>query len=730
MPCLVLKPSGDLFFITDVNEAYLRATETTSEELLGRNCCDSFSENPLHAEHGVEQLQESLRRVVALKQNHRMKELRYDLPIKKTGRYQEKYWSVENIPALDRNGELAYVLHTVQDVTAKVFARKQEKARQQEAEAIRQQMDHFVGANSSGLYSLDCEGNFLSLNQGLADLAELPLEQMQQMSFLPFCAEEDREHILENFGRAIKGELSKFEARFVSALGNQLLLEISLAPIFSGEKVTGAYGIARDLTPLSAAAESLKQKEEVLMQQEEALRHTELVFRSLVQEGADILAILDPQGTYTFVSSSATRLLGISPEEFLGKNPMDFTHPDDRAYIEEQLSAIAMMKQFKLSPFRFRNSKGEWRWIETNVTNLLHDPAVQGIVTNSRDITRLVTQEREIKQLNERYRLAATATRDLMYDWDLLNDRVVRFHKGLQNFLGHPITAVEQPNFWMNHIHPDDLEQVLKKAKFSLEDSDTDLLDSEYRLRRADGSYAHISDRGYIIRDAQGTAVRVVGASSDVSVLKANEQALKAANTRFRLAMKATKEIIWDWDLDTGEVTRGKAFKKITGYDMKGSVQKLDFLVSKIHPEDRQRVHDSLHAAVAERGKRKWREEYRIIGACGETIDIVDRGFIVRDANGSALRMVGSALDVTKTRHALKKIKHQNRLLKEIAWDQSHLVRAPLVRMQGLLDLLKMEDPSIISSEKILQLLYASTDEMDQIIREIVKKSEQIDYVS
>ena len=195
-------------------------------------------------------------------------------------------------------------------------------------------------------------------------------------------------------------------------------------------------------------------------------------------------------------------------------------------------------------------------------------------------------------------------------------------------------------------------------------------------------------------------------------------------------AMKATKEIIWDWDLDTGEVTRGKAFKKITGYDMKGSVQKLDFLVSKIHPEDRQRVHDSLHAAVAERGKRKWREEYRIIGACGETIDIVDRGFIVRDTNGSALRMVGSALDVTKTRHALKKIKHQNRLLKEIAWDQSHLVRAPLVRMQGLLDLLKMEDPSIISSEKILQLLYASTDEMDQIIREIVKKSEQIDYVS
>src|SRR5690606_5357492 len=102
-------------------------------------------------------------------------------------------------------------------------------------------------------------------------------------------------------------------------------------------------------------------------------------------------------------------------------------------------------------------------------------------------------------------------------------------------------------------------------------------------------------------------------------------------------------------------------------------------------------------------------------------------GFIVRDPSGAAIRVVGSALDATESRTAMKKIKDQNKILRDIAWEQSHLVRAPLARLKGLLDMLESGDTSILSADEIIQLMSVSYEELDSIVRSIVHKSAQID---
>ena len=102
---------------------------------------------------------------------------------------------------------------------------------------------------------------------------------------------------------------------------------------------------------------------------------------------------------------------------------------------------------------------------------------------------------------------------------------------------------------------------------------------------------------------------------------------------------------------------------------------------------------------------------------------MVDRGFIVRDMQGSPLRVVGSVLDATESRKAMKRIKEQNKILRDIAWEQSHLVRAPLARFKGLLDMLMQEDFSVLSQDEILELMNTSYLELDQIIRGIVQRS-------
>lgn len=129
------------------------------------------------------------------------------------------------------------------------------------------------------------------------------------------------------------------------------------------------------------------------------LQKSEEHFRALVQEASDLIAVIDTEGNYNYVSPSTTTILGILPETLLGNNAFNFIHPDDREKTLPYLEKIATEKTVKVPPFRFQNSKGEWHWIETTLTNMLDNPAIKGIVSNARDVTEKVKEERQRKLL-------------------------------------------------------------------------------------------------------------------------------------------------------------------------------------------------------------------------------------------------------------------------------------------------------------------------------------------
>lgn len=131
---------------------------------------------------------------------------------------------------------------------------------------------------------------------------------------------------------------------------------------------------------------------------EEALKQSELKFRSLVQNGNDLLGIIDPYGTYLFVGENVKDQLGFSVAELIGKNALNFIHPDDAVWVGAQLKAVSESHQLTVGPFRFRNSKGEWQWVETTISNHLDNPAIAGFVVNSRNVTEKLQKEEELKQ--------------------------------------------------------------------------------------------------------------------------------------------------------------------------------------------------------------------------------------------------------------------------------------------------------------------------------------------
>lgn len=151
-------------------------------------------------------------------------------------------------------------------------------------------------------------------------------------------------------------------------------------------KATRIIGASHDITERKNA------EEKVLL--------SEKRFKSLVQNGSELLGILDIEGNYIYVSPSSKNILGYEPEFLVGKNALTLIHEDDLQNVREYVAAMATQQSMKVPLFRLKNSSGEWRWIERIMTNMLDDPAVGGIVVNSRDVTEKKLADDELVKLS------------------------------------------------------------------------------------------------------------------------------------------------------------------------------------------------------------------------------------------------------------------------------------------------------------------------------------------
>lgn len=259
---------------------------------------------------------------------------------------------------------------------------------------------------------------------------------------------------------------------------------------------------------------------------EEQLIKSEQRFRSLVQDGSDLIGILDLVGNYSYVSPTSISVLGMLPEEFIGKNAFSFIHEDDLESVKSNFNRLNNEKRISIGPFRFKHKDGTWRWVETTIVNLIDDPAVNGLVANSRDVTEKIDAFKAIHEINERYRFVSNATLDAIWDWDLLTDTIL-WGEGFETMFGFNLeNPISESTAWTEHIHPDDFDRVVQSINRIIQ-SKEEKWNAEYRYRNGKGVYVFVFDRGIVIRDADGKAVRMVGSMRDISQHK-NEDIQKA----------------------------------------------------------------------------------------------------------------------------------------------------------------------------------------------------------
>ena len=171
------------------------------------------------------------------------------------------------------------------------------------------------------------------------------------------------------------------------------------------------------LTALVACRQVLAVRENLVLQRERALRAGEARFRSLVQHASDLIAIVEPDSTFNFVSPSAARVLGHAPSELAGTRFLALVHPEDEVDARTRFTELSATPAHVLTArWRLRHRDGTWIVTENTGTNLLDDDSVHGLLLTTRDITERCALEAQLAHQAFHDPLTGLANRALFQD--------------------------------------------------------------------------------------------------------------------------------------------------------------------------------------------------------------------------------------------------------------------------------------------------------------------------
>ncbi len=260
-----------------------------------------------------------------------------------------------------------------------------------------------------------------------------------------------------------------------------------------------------------------------------ALRQSGDVLRALSEHTTDLVSVIGAEGVLLYASPSYERVLGYAPQEVVGQRVLTIIHPDDKARVQELLTALRQAQGPLSTELCLRHRDGSWRRMEATAANHLTDPVVGGIIATMRDITvRTQTAER------------------------------LRFQAHLLETVGQAIIATDVTGVITYWNHAADalygwpaaealgrnILTLLPTEPFRARDAETltSVADSgpssgEYLGRHRDGHAIPILATAVPIRDEQGAVVGLISGSTDISARVQAEQALRESE-RFAYANK------------------------------------------------------------------------------------------------------------------------------------------------------------------------------------------------
>jgi PAS domain S-box-containing protein len=227
------------------------------------------------------------------------------------------------------------------------------------------------------------------------------------------------------------------------------------------------------------------------------------------------------------------------------------------------------------------------------------------------------------------------------------------------------------------------------------------------RLKRLPGSIESALEKARIDAERRRYLSEVI----------ANEAMLRQAEHMAKLGS-------WEVDLQTNSIKWSDETFRIFGYTPGEVEPSLTTFLSHVHVDDREKLKEEL--SLAEANMVEYERKYRITTVDGTIKYLNSKLVVTRNIEKKAIRLNGFLLDITDQTRYIQKIEIQNEKLLEIAWIQSHGVRAPLARIMGLVDLIQNYRDSQIEVDAVLNMISQSVEELDLLVRGVVRKTEEL----
>ncbi len=275
-----------------------------------------------------------------------------------------------------------------------------------------------------------------------------------------------------------------------------------------------------------------------------------------------------------------------------------------------------------------------------------------------------------VRETSERYRLAAKATTDAIWDWDLAADRIL-WNEALTTHFGYTNTETAG-TWWKDHIHPEDRERVITVIQAVIA-GDQEHWSAEYRFLRASGSEAYIFDRGYVIRDGHGRAVRMIGAMLDLTERKRAEAALRESEEFTRRILESSTDCIKVLDADARLRFMSPGGMEVMEVDDFGAIEGCDWRDFWSGP-DHEKAQEAVRIALAG-GNARFQGQTPTMKGRPRWWDVAVTP--IPGQEGSVDKLLSVSRDITETKQAEE---HQRLLIHEL----NHRVKNTLATVQSI----------------------------------------------
>jgi two-component system sensor kinase FixL len=382
------------------------------------------------------------------------------------------------------------------------------KASQDKLEQVQELHSYTVELSHQMVWSAGPDGHLLTAGRRFFELMAVDPAMCPHEAWESLLHPDDRETIeaaWEEAGRLKGPHMTEFRMRRPDGSWGDFRARTAPRLTETGD-ILCWYGVTEDITEAKRADSARREAESRLRESEERHRYTlelvDLIIWTTAADGSDVR-----------VGPRFYELTGLP----VGALPRQAVHPDDKAIGVQAWERSIRDGVAHDHEFRLVMRDGTARYFRARAA-ARRDATGQVIrwYGTFEDVHERKLAERASAEMEERYRLAARATNDAIWDLDVVNDQIW-WSDSASRLLGlgeHGLTT--ELAFWERRLHPEDRARLSASFEKAVAGSRSHWSGS-YRVRREDGSYAEVADRCFIIRDTEGRAVRAVGAMLDLT---------------------------------------------------------------------------------------------------------------------------------------------------------------------------------------------------------------------